>query len=180
VTTEPPRTALIVVAGAAEHLLAPWRRRFDPLAVARRIPAHITILFPFVPPVEVDGHLLERLGDLYSSVAAFDYALGSVRRFPSVAWLAPDPAAPFLALIERTYAVFPDYPPYGDPTLDPVPHCSIGVADDQESVDAIARALETGLRSALPIRCAADEVTLLEERPDGQWSTRTTFPFHGA
>ena len=176
---EPARTALIVVAGEAERAVAPWRRRFDPQAVARRIPAHITILFPFVPSLDVDAELVARLRALYAPVAPFAYALASVERFPAVAWLGPEPAAPFLALIERTYAAFPDYPPYGDPSLDPVPHCSIGVADQPESLDAMVRALETGLQGVLPIGCTADGMTLLEELPDGRWSTRATFPFRG-
>ena len=174
------RTALIVVAAAAERAVDPWRRRFDPDAVARRIPAHVTILFPFVPSLDVDADLLERLGALYAPVAPFDYALAFVRRFPAVAWLAPEPATPFISLIERTYAAFPDYPPYGDRLLDPVPHCSIGVVDDPGSLDAIVRELETGLESVLPIGCTADETTLLEEQPDGRWSTRATFRLHGA
>jgi 2'-5' RNA ligase len=180
VTAGPARTALIVVAGEAEGAVAPWRRRFDPEAVARRIPPHITILFPFVWSVEVDAELLERLRALYAPVAPFEYALASVHRFPSVAWLAPDPATPFLALIERSSAAFPGHPPYGDPSLDPVPHCSIGVVDEAGSLDVMVGALEAGLEGVLPIGCTADAVTLLEEQPDGRWSTRATFPLDGA
>ncbi|HEY7178676.1 MAG TPA: 2'-5' RNA ligase family protein [Gaiella sp.] len=170
------RTALVVVTGEAGRPVEPWRRRFDPEAVAREIPAHVTVVFPFVPSHAVGADLLARLRVLYAPVAPFDYALAVVRRFPTVAWLAPDPAARFISLIERTYAAFPDYPPYGDPLLDPVPHCSIGVVDEPGSLDAIVRELETGLERVLPIRCTADEMTLLEERPDGRWSTRATFP----
>jgi 2'-5' RNA ligase len=179
VTGGPARTALIVVADAAERAVDPWRRRFDPEAVARRIPAHVTIVFPFVPSVEVDEDLLERLRALYAPVAPFDYELAFVRRFPAVAWLAPEPATPFISLIERTYAAFPDHPPYGDQLHDPVPHCSIGVVDDPGSLDVIVGELETGLESVLPIGCTADETTLLEEQPDGRWSTRAAFPLHG-
>ena len=179
-TGGPVRTALVVVAGEAERAIDPWRRRFDPEAVARHIPAHITILFPFVPASNVDAGLLERLAALYAPVAPFDFALASVRRFAAVAWLAPEPATQFISLIERTYAAFPDYPPYGDRLRGPVPHCSIGVVDDPGSLDAIVRELETGLESVLPLGCTADEIALLEERPDGRWSTRATFSLHGA
>jgi 2'-5' RNA ligase len=177
-TGGPARTALVVVTGEAESAVGPWRRRFDAEAVARRIPAHVTIVFPFVRSHAVDADLLARLRALYAPVAPFDYALAVIRRFPAIAWLAPDPATSFVSLTERTYAAFPDYPPYGDPSLDPVPHCSIGVVDEPESLDAIVRELERGLERVLPIRCTADEITLLEERPDGRWSTRATFPLH--
>ena len=57
------RASLIVVAGEAERVVAPWRRRFDPEAVARGIPPHITILFPFVRSPDVDAELLEERPD---------------------------------------------------------------------------------------------------------------------
>ena len=126
----PARTALVVVADAAEDVLAPWRRRYDASALARRIPSHITILFPFVPTAEVDDDLLSALHGLYRPLAPFGYELSRLETFPGVAWLAPDPSGPFHELIERTRTAFPDRPPYGDPALEPVPHCTIGVTDD--------------------------------------------------
>lgn len=41
------RTGLVVAVPAAEPLVADFRRRWHADSVARRIPAHVTILFPF-------------------------------------------------------------------------------------------------------------------------------------
>ena len=125
-TGEPSRTALVVVADAADEALAPWRRRFHAWSVERGIPAHLTILFPFVPAARVDADLLASLRALYAPVHAVRVRARPVESFPGVAWLAPEPAAPFLELIAATRAAFPDPPPYGDPTLEPVPHCTVG------------------------------------------------------
>ncbi len=174
-----PRTALVVVADDAEEATAPSRRRHDPLSVARRLPAHITILFPLVPVVELDDDLLEALRALYRPFAPFAYRLARVESFTTVAWLAPEPKAPFLELIARTSAAFPDHPPYGDPTLEPVPHCTVGVAEDPGRLQPILRELRGGLEPLLPIRCDARDVTLLAEREDGTWAVHSRFRLEG-
>jgi 2'-5' RNA ligase len=174
---EPARTALVVVADAAEEVLAPWRRRFNASAVERCIPSHVTILFPLVPAAEVDDDLLSQLRGLYRPLGPFAYDLARLETFPGVAWLVPDPAAPFDVLIERTRAAFPHCPPYGDPALDPVPHCTVGVTEDPRALEAMVAELRSGLEPAMPIRCAATAVALLAEHADGTWSTRAAFPF---
>jgi len=90
------------------------------------------------------------------------------------------PAQPFLDLIATTSAAFPAYPPYGDPGLAPVPHCTVGTDDDPGLVEEMVRQLRAGLGPQLPIRCRAGEVTLLAERLDGDWATRATFPLGGS
>jgi 2'-5' RNA ligase len=174
--TDPARTALVVLAGAAEPVLDPWRRRHDPAAVERRIPAHITILFPFVAAHDVGDGLVVRLEALYASAPSFGYDLARIDSFPGVAWLAPEPAGPFASLIERTRVAFPHLPPHGDPTVEPVPHCTVAVAGESRLRDAILDELRAGLWPALPIRCEARAVALLEEGADGTWSTRAELP----
>ena len=175
----PPRTAVVVVADDAEEATAPWRRRYNRSAVERLLPAHVTILVPLVSAAAIDDDLLSTLRALYSPVAPFGYRLTRVASFPTVAWLAPEPAAPFLELIARTAEVFPDHPPYGDPTLEPVPHCTVGVVDAPGELQPALEELRAGLEPLLPIRCEARAATLLEERDDRTWRVHTRFPFEG-
>ena len=72
------------------------------------IPAHVTVLFPFVPAAQ------RRRRSLASAAARstrrstpFAYELARVETFPGYAWLAPEPAAPFLELIAATEPPFP-------------------------------------------------------------------------
>ena len=175
-----PRTALVVVADDAEEATAPWRRRYNRSAVERLVPAHVTILYPLVPAAAIDDDLLATLRALYSPVAPFDYRFTRVESFPAVAWLAPEPTAPFLELIARTSEAFPDHPRYGDPKLAPVPHCTVGVVDAPAGLQPFLDELRAGLAPLLPIRCEARAVTLLEERDDRTWAAHTRFPFEGA
>ena len=182
-TAGPSGTALVVVADAADAILEPWRRRFHAWSVERRIPAHLTVLFPFVPADRVDAELEATLRALFGPSPPFAYALARVASFPGVAWLAPEPSAPFLDLIAATRAAFPDHPPYGDPTLEPVPHCTVGgdagdEVDDRVLEDMLGE-LREGLGAALPIPCRAEAVTLLVEQADGTWRRGPAFPLEG-
>ena len=173
------RSALVVVAAEAEPMVAEWRLRYQPKAVEHGLPAHLTILFPFVPATEIDDERLKELRRLYAPVRPFAYELASVESFPDAAWLGPVPAEPFHALVDRARQAFPALPPYGDPEHVVVPHCTVGTDDDPERVLDMVRALREGLGPRLPIRCRADEVALLAEEVDRTWARRDAFALRG-
>ena len=93
-----PRTALIVAVPEAEALVGAWRKRYDNASLG--IPAHVTLLFPFVPSEKANDTLLAKLRALFAAQPAFSFSLPRVARFPEVAWLAPEPATPFRRLTE--------------------------------------------------------------------------------
>lgn len=147
----------------AEPAVSALRLRHDPMA-ARGVPAHVTILFPFAPPAEVDE---ESVAALVAAHASFAFELAEVRRFgDEVTYLAPDPPEPFSALIAAAAARWPDYPPYEGTIAEVIPHLTIGLG-----------VLE--VEPALPIACVAREVLLLEEAADGRWSTRRRYELAG-
>ena len=173
-------TALLVTTAEAEESLAAWRRRYLAETVRRQIPAHVTVLYPFARPDELTSELDDSLRELYASVDAFEYALTAVETFAGSAWLAPEPAAPFLALIELTRERFPAYPPYGDPDLEPIPHCTVGAAEEPEELESMYADLRAGLAPQLPIACRAVAVRLYRERDDGMWCEHAAYPLGGA
>lgn len=174
------RSALVVLAAEAEPVVGEWRLRYQREAVERGLPAHLTILFPFVPATQIDDELLTELRRLYAPVRPFAFELASVESFRDAAWLAPVPAEPFHALVGRARRAFPTLPPYGDPEHVVVPHCTVGADDDPETVEAMVRDLREGLGPRLPIRCRATELVLLGEATDGTWARREAIPFDGA
>ena len=174
------RSALVVVADEAEPVVGDWRLRYQPEAVERGLPPHLTILFPFVRATEIDDELLTEVRRLYAPSRSFAYELASVESFPDAAWLAPTPAESFHELVEITRQAFPSLPPYGDPGHVVVPHCTIGADDDPVRLEGMVRELREGLGPRLPIRCRADELVLLAEEPDGTWGRREAFPLDGA
>lgn len=177
--TELLRTALVVVVAEAERVVSPWRSRYLRETVERGIPPHVTVLFPFVPADELDDDVLETLGALYTGEKAFAFILDRVETFPAHAWLAPEPTTSFRQLIASTRRRFPDLVPYGDETLDPVPHLTVAAADDPVELSRIAAALHRRLAPQLPIQAHADAVALLEEQHDGTWILRCSFPLGG-
>lgn len=81
----------------AEPLVGHWRRRFDSSASAG-IPAHVTVLFPFL---DIDRITTAVIGDLRTLIGArspFTVRFDECRRFPEVLYLAPTPDQPFRAL----------------------------------------------------------------------------------
>ena len=167
-----PRTALIVAVPEAEPLVGEWRAKHD-WSAQHGVPAHITLLFPFVPTEQVDEQLLDDLRDLFATQQAFTYRLQRVARFPEVAWLAPEPAEPFKELIALIVSRYPAYPPYEGIHDEVVLHLTVaeGGSELQDEVDA-------AVTPHLPIEAEAREVTLIVEDEAGYWHTGSRFPHH--
>jgi len=58
-------SALVVLVPEAEAVVKPFRDQYDPSAAAG-MPAHITLLYPFQVPDEVDQMTLDRLRDCFA------------------------------------------------------------------------------------------------------------------
>ena len=163
-----PRTALIVPVPEAEPLVHEWRVRHD--NASRGIPAHVTLLVPFVPSDDVDAALVAELRALFATQPAFSFSLPRVARFPEVAWLSPEPAEPFRRLTELIFSRYPDYPPYEGVYEEVIPHLTVGVGEP-----ALQDEIEAALTPQLPIEAEAREVTLLVEDEAGHWHSGSSF-----
>jgi 2'-5' RNA ligase len=62
--------ALIVSVSEAAPTVDPHRSRLDP-SRGLGVPAHVTVLFPFMPPESMDSAAIERLATAVRSVPAF-------------------------------------------------------------------------------------------------------------
>jgi 2'-5' RNA ligase len=173
------RTALVVVMREAEPVVSPWRHRFLRATVDRGIPAHVTVLFPFVPVATLDDDVTRALRELYAPLTPFRCDLASVESFPGYVWLAPEPAARFVELIELTCRAFPAYPPYGEPEIEPIPHCTVGAEEDATALAEMLGVLRRELAPRLPIRSDVGAISLLEERDDETWFERESFALAG-
>ena len=164
-------TALICKVPEVEPFIGRHRQRFDPPA-RRNVPAHVTVLYPFLDPAGVDDRVVATLRDIAASVRRFDYRLRDLRRFPSSLYLAPDPAASFSALTQAVHHAFPDYPPFAGKFAVVVPHVTVAHGDEPQLCE-----IEVELRIALPAagvpaRC---EQMVLIENSSGRWETMQIF-----
>jgi hypothetical protein len=154
-----PRTALIVAVPEAEAAVGGLRRRHDRSA-ALGVPAHLTILFPFVDSAAIDEDAIRAV---VADHDAFDFELVSVETFDGGGtYLAPTHPERFVALTESVWRHWPEHPPYEGTFETIVPHLTIS-----------ERPLDCDVE--LPIRARADMVTLIEEQADGSWLSRRRF-----
>ena len=158
-------SAVVIAVPEAERVVGRWRSRLDRSA-RDGMPAHITVLYPFLPPSELDDDVVARLTEVTARAAAFEYQLTAVGRFPGSIHLVPEPREPFVALTEEIAALWPECPPYGGGHTDIRPHLT--VADG-----LIARVAPVWtLARALPIAAQATELWLMAQDGSQRWTVR--------
>src|SRR5690242_3716091 len=77
---EPTESALIVAVPEAEPAVAALRTAYDP-AASWGVPAHVTVLYPFLPPDRLDAVVRAAVREAVAAVPAFDLVFGRTRRF---------------------------------------------------------------------------------------------------
>lgn len=151
----PTETGLVVPVPEIDDFVQRWRP-FDAVPLSG-VPAHITVLYPWIPPPVPDADLAS-LADLIRGLEPFEFELTEVRWFGTdVVFIAPEPAGPFAELTGAVAEAWPEYPPYEGEFDDPIPHLTLvhGGAND-----VMARAGELAAER-LPLRCRAEHLWLM-------------------
>ncbi|MBY8339227.1 2'-5' RNA ligase family protein [Streptomyces spinosirectus] len=162
------QSALVVPVPEAEPRVRGLRNRFDPAARAG-VPAHITVLFPFLHASLVDAATCAALDQIFGRYESFDVQFDKCGRFPGVLYLAPVPDAPFRRLTDAVVERWPEALPYGG-KYEPHPHLT--VAQGQE--DAVLDEIESELQPGLPFTARVPTVDLVVH--DGtHWKHRASF-----
>jgi hypothetical protein len=126
----------------------------------------VSIVYPFVPPADVDKRVQARLAAAVGAVPAFDCALTRTEWFgDGVLWLAPEPEAPFRELTGAVVGAFPAHRPYGGIYDEPTPHLTVGELRLGSALELAAA--EGAVREHLPIRARIDRTVLLAGPPLG-------------
>jgi 2'-5' RNA ligase len=159
-------TAVIIPVPEAAPTVARHRWTHDPTS-ALGIPEHITLLGPFVEP---DVGVERALANIFATAPAFAFQLARTGWFGNqVLYLAPEPAAPFIALTHRLVAKF-GVKPYRGEFADVIPHLTVA----QESGTS---ELEAQLLPALPIDARAVEAWLMVQPvAEGGWIRHLRLP----
>jgi hypothetical protein len=147
----PRRTALIVPVAEATAYYQP----------GNGVPAHVTVLFPFLEPEAIDE---DALAAILTPFPAFEFTLDRFERFEDgTPWLHPAPPTRFVDLTAAVWQRWPECAPYGGAFDEIIPHVTVTVDD-----------------VPLPIACRAAAVALIEEsEEDGRWTERRAFPLQG-
>jgi 2'-5' RNA ligase len=169
----PTLSAVLVAVPGADDVVGRFRARLDRSA-AWGVPAHVTVLFPFVPPDRLGPAVLDRLAAAVGSVPAFDVTFARLRWFGAdLLWLAPERDHPFRALTAAVWREFPDHPPYGGSHDDPTPHVTVGNDAPVQVLQAAADAIQP----RLPVRERITNVRLMQGAPAaGTWHVVAELP----
>ena len=164
------RGGLIVPVLEAEAAIQPSEAEYVPVW-ADGMPAHVTLMFPFLRLDQLDASGRADLAALFAATPAIRATFSEVGLFPDVVYLAPEPRDWFVVLTQALSDRF-GLLPYGGihPTV--VPHLTVA-----NKVDPTAMAeITASLTRHLPIESDVREVWLMEEAADGHWERAATFP----
>ena len=172
-----PASAIIVRA----RLPAPLERarRSSVSEAARGLPAHLTLLYPFVEPSRLDAAVRRTVAAVAERRAPIDYLLTGIARWPGVLYVAVDPVEPFVAIQSELAAAFPTYPIY-DKTepFDFVPHITIAEAPAVDLAEGLVAASADITRTRFPRPARAGALEVITDDGDG-WRVLWRIPLRG-
>lgn len=163
-------TSAVVVTVRLPDGLARLRERHDAGAAAG-LPAHLTLLFPFLPVAGLSPGVRPALAEIASTVPGFEVRFADVGRFPEVVYLVPEPSAPFVELTSAIVERFTEFPPYGGAHRDIVPHLTLA-----DSAAAPLEAIAASARRSLPFSRHVSAIEVLAQRGDGRWLRHWRLP----
>ena len=168
------RTLLALLVPEAEPVVASFRDQFDP-AARRGLGAHITLIYPFIDSELLTPGLLARVRDVVADLPAPMFRLQEVRTFPSVVWLAPEPAKAITQIASALERAFPDHPKGGGAFPEFVPHLSVARQVQQEQA-AVINELEARIADHGPIYGWCESMSLLVSE-NRRWRELASYPF---
>lgn len=153
---------------AAPLLEAAWR--IDPALVRRGVPAHVSLLYPFVPESALTDQDEKGVRSLAAGFPATDLLLEEVVTEPGFVAVTVPGLQPVL---DAFRARWPGSRPYGGRFgARPAAHVTVAMGADNPTV---ASGVRTAIDSLLPLRARAASVQLVVLTEEG-WQPRFTVP----
>lgn len=165
-------SAILLAVPEAEPLVGALRREGDASA-ALGLPAHVTLLYPFVPDPDVG--VVEELRYFFAHVDGFDLTFTTVGEYPEIVYLAPDQAQECQGLVEALVRRWPGQPPYEGLFDEVVPHLTVVDTPD----GALRSRARAEVEAGLPVQSAAREASLWVHGEDG-WTQLAALPLAAA
>ena len=150
-------------------------RRQSASGASEGLPAHITLLYPFVAPESIDSSLQARLTEIAMSHHRFTYRLTGPHRWPNILYASVEPQTLCVALQADLARAFPKHPLHGG-LFDFSPHVTIAEGAAAESATIVGHRAWNDLSEAAPMRAEAIEFIV---RTAGNWSTMWRIPLEG-
>ncbi|WP_022886538.1 2'-5' RNA ligase family protein [Glaciibacter superstes] len=150
-------SAIVVEFPSLDEHVDSYRNQLDP-SRAWGMPAHVTLLYPFVAPSDLNEEFLGRVESSLAGVTPFDVSFFEVKWFgDQVVWLHPSPSLPLKVMTDRLMAEFPTLKPYGGAITVPIPHLTVGDGADLDKLKSVASRLE----AVLPLSAHVTTVSIM-------------------
>ncbi|MFD5886457.1 2'-5' RNA ligase family protein [Streptomyces sp. NPDC060334] len=166
---DPGTTAVVIVLPDATPLLdAAWR--IDPTLVRPGMPAHVSLLYPFVPRSALTGQDEQRVRSLAAEFPATDLLLTEVVTAPGFVAVT---VAELQPIVDAFRTQWPGSRPYGGRFgARPAAHVTVAMGADDPTTAAHVRTAVGGL---LPLRARAVAIQLVVLTEEG-WQSQFTAP----
>jgi hypothetical protein len=172
----PLETYLTLVLEHVDAGLSRAHRELYQERIGENIPFSLTLLTPWKAVTAVTDDDLAELRSLFAARPRLEFDLTEVKEFPgAVAYAAPAGDAELRATMKALWAKYPEYPPYGEPGNEPLPHATLGRYGGETPI-TFEQAKER-VEPLLPVHCVVEEATLLEEHEPDRFRFRAAFPF---
>ena len=103
----------------------------------KSIPIHITMLYNFFLPDEINENIINKLKEIAKGTPKFQFMAKPLSSFPTskVLYLNPSPLTPIEELATRLYEAFPNF--YNSQYGFPVFHMTIALGNQEEEINRI-------------------------------------------
>jgi hypothetical protein len=170
----PAQSGLVLPVSAVDGILDATRRR-HPDGTVRDLPAHVSLLYPFLPVEQLDEHVTESLARIFETCIPFDLSFVHCVQKSGFLFLPPEPVIECRRLASALRRQWPDLVPYGGRFgPDPDPHLTIAMCADE----ARAASIQAETQDRLPVAARMEHAWLVAF--EDQWTVRRTFAFRGA
>jgi 2'-5' RNA ligase len=161
-------TALVLLVPEAEPVVRSWRTGHDPSAT-EGMPAHVTVLYPFIAEGDLNDHTLNEIAGIASEWQPIEVGFAEFGRFPQVLWLKPHGTA-CLELLTQVRDRWPECLPYGQSNREVIPHLTITDGASEQ----IAAQAQADVAPHLPLKAMISAIALMAF--DGRrWRCRQEF-----
>jgi hypothetical protein len=141
-------------------------------AARRGLPAHISLLYPFLPADELDGDTVAEIAAVLEDRPEIEVRFERCHHTGGFVFLRPEPARPLTELVAALRDHWPHLRPYGGRFGDAVePHLTIAMGASPQDCAALA----ASLAPALPVTARLTEAWLATFA--GQWRLLRRFRF---
>jgi 2'-5' RNA ligase len=125
-------TAVVIIPPHEVQAVAvPLLQQYAPINLIH-VPAHITLMYPFVPLDQLKG-AAHTVRQICAVIPPFDVTLDGYDFFPDTAYLKIANPAPIMNVFHRLFAAFPAHPPYEGKFGDVLsPHITVAEWDETQ------------------------------------------------